>query len=297
MSTWDKVLKDIQDSPSALDLARRKAIKALADYRGRNVICYYSGWLQGADEYVASLSDDDMNGLMNVMHGLDRGKGLDLVLHTPGGDLAATEAIVHYLRSCFGEDVVAIVPQLAMSAGTMIACSCKEVVMGRQSSLGPTDPQLKGVAAAGVVEEFERAVNDVKECPESAQLWREIIGQYHPTFIGDCQKVVEMSRSLVGEWLSTNMLVKDADADERKERITELLCEHDKSVMHNRHFSYDTLRERGLHVRLLEDDDRLQDKVLTLHHTFMVTFQKSGVGKVVESSSGSKWIVSTAADA
>ena len=38
-----------------------------------------------------------------------------------GGDIAATEAIVEYLRSCF-PSVRAIMPQLAISVGTMIVC-------------------------------------------------------------------------------------------------------------------------------------------------------------------------------
>lgn len=111
---------------------------ALSSLRGRNVICYYSGWLQ-REQFApeTSISDNDVNGLMNAICGMDRSRGLDLVLHAPGGDLAATEAIVSYLRDCFGNDICAIVPQLAMSAGTMMACSCKEIVMGRQSSLGP----------------------------------------------------------------------------------------------------------------------------------------------------------------
>ena len=79
---------------------------------------------------------------MTVIHQLDRDKGLDLILHTPGGDTAATESIVDYLHNMFGNNIRAIVPQLAMSAGTMIACSCKEIIMGLQSSLGPIDPQL-----------------------------------------------------------------------------------------------------------------------------------------------------------
>ncbi|MBM6683707.1 ATP-dependent Clp protease proteolytic subunit [Collinsella intestinalis] len=71
-----------------------------------------------------------MNGFMNAIFGMDREKGLDLILHTPGGEIAAAEAIVNYLRSCFS-DITAIIPQLAMSAGTMIACACNQVVMGR----------------------------------------------------------------------------------------------------------------------------------------------------------------------
>lgn len=53
---------------------------------------------------------------MATIHTLDRSKGLDLILHTPGGDIAATESIVHYIRQMFGLDVRAIIPQIAMFA-------------------------------------------------------------------------------------------------------------------------------------------------------------------------------------
>jgi ClpP class serine protease len=86
---------------------------------------------------------------MLCIHELKRGQGLDLILHTPGGDGAAAESLVDYLRSMFGRDIRAIIPQIAMSAGTMIACSCKTIIMGKQSSLGPVDPQYGAVSAVG----------------------------------------------------------------------------------------------------------------------------------------------------
>src|SRR5690349_23814561 len=54
-------------------------------------------------------------------------------------------------------DVRAFVPQIAMSAGTMIACSCKEIFMGKHSNLGPVDPQINGLHAYAVVEQLERS--------------------------------------------------------------------------------------------------------------------------------------------
>lgn len=293
MSSWNEVLSEVQSAASRLDEARAKAIGNLASYRGRNVICYYSGWLQHGGSVSSSITDDDMNGLMNSVYGLDKSKGLDLVLHTPGGDLAATEAIVKYLRDCFGDDVCAVVPQMAMSAGTMIACSCKEVIMGRQSSLGPTDPQFGGVAAGGVVEEFERAVREVTDNPASAVLWGQIIGKYHPTFLGDCMKAVQMSRDMVGGWLRMNMFKGDGRVEEKLDSILDLLCEHEKSAMHNRHFSHSDLEEVGMNIVMMEGDNELQDKILTLHHAFMITFQKSDAAKIIESSSGAKWIISS----
>ena len=39
---------------------------------------------------------------------------------------------------------MAIFPQSAMSRGTMLACSCKEILIGKQSILNPVNLQTKG---------------------------------------------------------------------------------------------------------------------------------------------------------
>ena len=83
------------------------------------------------------INDDDKNGFMSAVRGLDVSKGLDMILHTPGGDIAATESLVDYLNQKFAGDMRAIIPQMAMSGGTIMACACKEIIMGKQSSLGP----------------------------------------------------------------------------------------------------------------------------------------------------------------
>jgi ClpP class serine protease len=67
------------------------------------------------------ITDEDKNGFMMAVHKLDRTKGLDLFLHTPGGSISSTQSIVDYLHKMFGKNIRAIVPQIAMSAGTMIA--------------------------------------------------------------------------------------------------------------------------------------------------------------------------------
>lgn len=293
MASWSETLSKInaESAISPIDSARKEAIRDLSSFRGRNLICYYSGWIQKPQFSEASINDNDTNGFMNAISRMDRSKGLDLVLHTPGGDLAATESIVNYIQDCFGGDVYAIVPQMAMSAGTMVACSCRSVIMGRQSSLGPTDPQINGVAACGVIEEFEQAVKDVSSNPASAALWGTIIGKYHPTFLGDCQKVVDMSSSMVGDWLRSNMLKDDPDVDGKVAKITDKLCDHKNSVMHNRHFSHVELERMGLKVELMENKDELQEKILTLHHLFMITFQSTNAIKIIDSSNGSSWII------
>lgn len=130
MGSWNDILKEVNETQSQYDYVRRKYLKELSDYTGRNTIAYYSSWLNKQGNNL-DINDADMTGFMACVHGLDCTKGLDLVLHTPGGSPAAAEAIVSYLRAKFGNDIRVIVPQLAMSAGTMIACSAKEIIMGK----------------------------------------------------------------------------------------------------------------------------------------------------------------------
>lgn len=288
MGSWSDVLEKLNNGECTPDDLRQRYIQAIASHTDRNVLCYYSGWLQkDAPSRYTSITDDDMNGFMNAAYRMDRSKGVDLVLHTPGGEIAATEAIVRYLRSCF-TDIRAVVPQLAMSAGTMIACACNEVIMGRESSLGPTGPQLRGVAAGGVIEEFDRAVNEVKAFPQLAPLWQTIIGQYGPTFLGDCEKAIDASRRMISEWLRNYMFPYDPNAP--VDNIVSTLCDHSTYAMHARHLSYETVRDLGMRVAALEDDQELQDLVLSLHHAYMCTFSMTRAIKIIEGSVNPPWI-------
>ncbi|MFC1484998.1 S49 family peptidase [bacterium] len=284
MPSWNEVLKEMQDSKrvDVLDFVRRKYLKKMNEKTGRNVIAYYSGWLQKKGVGNADINDDDKNGFMATIHGLDRTKGLDIILHTPGGDLTATESIVNYLKEMFGNDIRAIIPQLAMSAGTMIACSCKEIVMGKQSNIGPIDPQFGGIPAHGVIEEFQRALEEIKADPKSIPIWQVIIGKYHPTFIGECEKAMDLSGKIVKDWLRTNMFNGDIEADKKALDVVSKLSDHTETKTHSRHIHTNEAKDIGLKIVLLEKDNEFQDIVLTIHHSFMHTFANSTAIKVIE---------------
>ena len=188
MPNWNQLLDEVRAAGSTHDVIRRRYLVKVQRPTRRNVIVYYSGWLQKGNIPGVEINDEDKNGFMTVIHKMDRARGLDLLLHTPGGEMAATESLVDYLRSMFGRDIRAIVPQLAMSGGTMIACACNEILMGKHSSLGPIDPQFGGIPAHGVVEEFNRAKREVREDKSTIPIWQPIIAKYSPAFIGECEK-------------------------------------------------------------------------------------------------------------
>ena len=269
---------------------RTNSLKALSDYTGRNTIAYYSSFLsrpvQGSD-----INDMDINGFMNVVNGMDRAKGLDLVLHTPGGGITATEQIVHYLRDLFNDDIRCIVPQIAMSAGTMIACACKEIIMGRQSNLGPIDPQFRGVPCYGVVEEFERTIKQISDEPRSIGVWQQIIQQYTPTFLGECQKAMDLSRELVKRWLSEVMFAGKKASKRKANQIVNKLSNHGDSKTHDRHISASIAKSIGLNISMMEKEQKFQDLILTLHHSYMLTFNQTKFIKVIESGHNRRFII------
>lgn len=117
-----EVTKESTKGPLTIDTVRRRYLKRLFQLTKRNVIAYYSGFLSKPGIQLLDINDEDMNGFMMAVHKLDRSKGLDLILHTPGGSIATTETVVNYLHLMFNHDIRVIVPQVAMSAGTMIAC-------------------------------------------------------------------------------------------------------------------------------------------------------------------------------
>lgn len=292
MPNWHEILYEINQAGSTFDVTRRKYIKKLYQVTGRNAIAYYSGWLQKPGIVDTSVNDADKNGFMTVIHKLDRSKGLDLILHTPGGETAATESLVDYLRSMFGTNVRAIVPQLAMSAGTMISCSCKEIIMGKQSSLGPIDPQFKGIPAHGVVEEFKRAYQEIRADQLKAHVWQPILAKYHPTFIGECEKVIDWSNQMVKDWLLTGMLNGKQNAGQIADTIIEELGNHALNKSHARHLSAEKCENMGLEIFKLEGDSKLQNAVLSVHHSYVHTLSATNAYKIIENHNGIAFIQS-----
>ena len=139
MPIWSEILAELAQTLQGdnqqpdFDGVRRKYLFDLKRHTGRDVILYASGWLQkeNAPLSMTSISDEDMHALMEVSYGL-QGPALDIILHSPGGATVAAEAVVSYLRSRFSH-IRVIVPQLAMSAATMIACASDEILMGKHS--------------------------------------------------------------------------------------------------------------------------------------------------------------------
>lgn len=306
MPTWSELVKEIavaqqQGVPNAIDVVRRKYIAALSTHTGRNTILYATRWTIPGPQLgdLVSITEEDTQGFMEVVHGL-KGKSLDIVLHSPGGSGEATEAIVSYLRKKF-DDIRVIVPHAAMSAATMLACSANRIVMGKQSSLGPIDPQFLMVGDGGVsamipaqaiLDQFDLAKEECQD-PKMLSAWIPMLGQYGPALLVQCRDALDLSRELVEEWLTQFMFSGKASAKKDARKVASALSDHKFYKSHARHIDRDKARNLGgvgLVVDDLESDQTLQDLALSIYHACSHTFSSTQAAKLMENQNGRAFI-------
>lgn len=70
------------------------------------------------------------------------------------------------------------------------------------------------------------------------------------------------------------------------DKIVAHLNEHDDSKVHDRHFNYEFCRNIGLKITMIEEDDTLQDRVLSVHHAYMITLDATPSVKIIENQNG-----------
>ena len=80
---------------------------------------------------------------------------IDIVLHTPGGLVLATEQIALALLR-HPSKVTVFVPHYAMSGGAMIALAADELVMDGNAVLGPVDPQVGQFPASSILSAVQK---------------------------------------------------------------------------------------------------------------------------------------------
>lgn len=299
MPTWGEILVELHQTAlesggvPKYDLVRRRYLADLAAYTGRDTLLYYSDWLAGGSLH-SMITIEDMQGLMEVLRGL-RGHDVDLLVHSPGGSAEATASMVRYLREKFNGEVRVFVPLAAMSAGTMLALSADRIVMGKHSQLGPIDPQIfapqlgRYQPARAIITQFEQAKNECKEDPSVLPAWLPILQQYAPALLAECVAAEKLSTGLVSEWLCKYMFRGRTDAEDAAENAAQYFGSFDLHQSHSLGINRAAARGVGIVVDDLESDQVLQDKVLSVHHAALHTFQSPTV-KIVENHLGAAFM-------
>ena len=86
------------------------------------------------------------------------------------------------------------------------------------------------------------------------------------------------------------MFETDKQADEKIEIIVQELTNHALTLSHARHLSAEKCSDLGMKIEKLEDNPKLQDAVLNVHHTCMLTFSATPAIKIIENHNGTAFI-------
>lgn len=303
MPSWGDILTELRGMPTTpqggldYDSVRKNYMQRLHTVTGRAVILYSTAWMESRAESSSGvqLGVKDVCGLMEAVSNIEETE-LDLILHSPGGTAEGAESFVEYIRQRF-DHIRAIVPVAAMSAATMVALSADELVMGQHSQLGPIDPQLTIISPEGVrfapsqaiLNQFEIAK---RECatPSNLAAWMPILRTYAPGLLTQCVDSQKLAINMVSGWLERYMFDGDADAGEKSMEIAKWFADYNSFLSHGRRVGRDEIRSLGLKVVDLEDDDQLQDAVLSVHHASMHAFSGTPAVKIISNQHGRAWI-------
>jgi hypothetical protein len=188
----------------------------------------------------------------------EKSEALAFFINTPGGIAETAEQMVSIIRHHYTE-VWFVVPDSAMSAGTILCMSGDKIYMDYSSALGPIDPQVqsnegKFVPAMGYLDQVDRFIeksrNGTLTDAEFALLQNQDIAK-----LRRFEQARELSISLLKDWLvkykfkdwkkhqSTGKKVTELQKTNRAKEIAEKLSDHKLWHSHGRMIGIKTLTD------------------------------------------------------
>ncbi len=155
--------------------------------------------------------------------GDDRRDALLVILDTPGGIVEIVERIVVTLRKHYRE-VKFLVPDRAMSAGTILVMSGDAILMDYFSVLGPIDPQIERdgrlVPALSYLAQFQRLIQKSRDGTlTTAELI--LLKDLDLAELHQFELAANLSVSLIKEWLAKYKFKDWTTTETRKQPVTD----------------------------------------------------------------------------
>lgn len=237
----------------------RKSLVELHTIRQRPQICYLANVVNTRIKMSTSIdANDDLPFSEMIAAVPEKAKAIDVILVTPGGSAQQVAKFVDKLRPRF-DAVTFILPYMAMSAGTILAMSGNDIVMGPNSYIGPIDPQVPNreglyVPAQAILTLLEEIQKRGEELIAKGlnPLWSDlhILRHLDAKEIGNALNASRYSMELVEGYLynykfknwathSDGRLVTDEDKTTRAKEIALMLCNHGQWKTHSRGITRD----------------------------------------------------------
>lgn len=247
-----------------------RSLKYLEERLERDVITVYGPIVSGLD-----LTFRDA---VEVIE--DRNKRAVIVLDTPGGVVEIVERMVETVRH-FYSDVAFIVPDRAMSAGTIFALSGDSIMMDHFSRLGPIDPQVakdgRLVPALSYLVQYERLIEKSRTGNLTDAEYM-LLRDFDLAELHLYEQARELSHRLLVNWLAkykfkdwtkTETRGQPVDDEMRQQRALEIartLSDNEHWHSHSRGISKEQLQdELNLKIDSFDDDRDFARRIRTYH--------------------------------
>lgn len=205
---------------------------------------------------------------------------LVVIINTPGGSAEVVEKMVEIMRFHYRE-VYFVVPDYAMSAGTIMCMSGNKLYMDYSSSLGPIDPQVFNgqdyVPALAYLDKVEQLLEKARDGSLTEAEFLILQGQDLAT-LGRYEQARDLTVTLLKQWLTQykfstwvthqsdpdkrDQPVTDEEKQERAEEIARLLGDNKLWHSHGRMIGINTIRDKlRLKVEDYSDDENLRGMI------------------------------------
>ena len=241
--------------------------KEIEVLRGRPLVTYATSHRRNAPGKMAG---DTIREFIDQLDALPADANrIDVLIHSTGGDPLVAWKLMSLMRERFNS-VSVLVPYMAFSAATLFALGADEILMHRNASLGPIDPQITVTLPDGQTRRF--SYEDVgaflrfmsKEVEITEQKYRiaafdALFAAVDPLHIGASKRASDLSTS-VGERL-LRLHMTDADDRARARTIAEDL---NKSFF-NHGDAVSRTRAKELGLKVLDPDATLADAMWRIY--------------------------------
>jgi len=243
--------------------ARQTLIKEIEVETGSSLLCYIS-------PSPLQIQRTDVVGIVDLLHNVTPGTPIDLLLHSPGGDIDAAEKLITLIRKRAGTAVVrVIVPDYAKSAATLIALGADTIVMSDSSELGAIDPQVdvadsngqvSTLSAQSYLDAFHLHADRLKEDPNDP-VARLMLDKMQPATVRKLERITKRSRAIAEDLLKQAMIKDEEDAAQIASHLSDTKRWHS----HGQMISHETAAGLGLNISYLPPHQPLWSKLWRLY--------------------------------
>uniref|UniRef100_UPI0025F4A165 SDH family Clp fold serine proteinase n=1 Tax=Mucilaginibacter sp. TaxID=1882438 RepID=UPI0025F4A165 len=233
----------------------RRAISEVEKIRGRPLICYVANVVSSKIKAPTGIDNNDDLPFAEMISMIPAEiREVDILLVTPGGSGEQIGKFVNKLRPRF-DYVGFILPNMAMSAGTIFVTSGDEIIMDSRAYIGPIDPQVPNregrfIPAQSIltlikdIQDRGQEKIDKGKNPDWTDM--QILNRIDARDIGSAKNGSQYSIELVTKYLidykfkswtnhsTTGLPVTPIEKQAKAKEIANLLCDHGEWKTHSR---------------------------------------------------------------